>query len=52
MKKMDGEGFIKNGLVISMFSVFYFEPCFVLKLKVPEMRQTMLTVLTTKKSMR
>ena len=41
---MDGEGFIKNGKVINMFSVFYFEPWFVFELKVPEMWQTMLNV--------
>ena len=44
MKKADGEGIIKNGTVINMFSMFYFEPWFVFKLKVPEMWQTMLNV--------
>ena len=36
MKKMDGESIIKSGIVINMFSVFYFEPWFVFKLRVPE----------------
>ena len=44
MKKIDGEGIIKNGTVINMFSVFYFEPWFVSELKVPKKRQTMLNV--------
>ena len=44
MKKMDGEGIIKNGIVINMFSVFYFEPWFTFELKAPEMRKTMLNV--------
>ena len=39
MKKMDGGGVIKNGIVINMFSVFNFELSFVFELKVPEMRQ-------------
>ena len=39
---MNGEGIIKNGIVINMFSVFYFELWFVFELKVPEMWQTML----------
>ena len=37
MKKMDGEGIIKNGIVIKIFSVFYFELWFVFELKVTEM---------------
>ena len=36
MKKMNGEGIIKNGIVINMFSVFYFELWFVFELTVPE----------------
>ena len=44
MKKMDGEGIIKNGIVINMFSAFYFEPWFVFELKVPKIPQTMLNV--------
>ena len=44
MKKMDGEGIIKNGIVINMFSVFYFEPWLVFELKVPETWPTMLNV--------
>ena len=34
MKKMDGEGIIKNGIVINMFSVFYLEPWFTFELNV------------------
>ena len=41
---MDGEGILKNGMVINMFSVFYFEPWFVFELKVPKMWQPMLNV--------
>ena len=44
MKKMDEEGIIKNGIVINMFSAFYFEPWFVFELKVPKIPQTMLNV--------
>ena len=36
MKKMDGEGIIKNGIGIYMFSVFYFESWLVFELKLPE----------------
>ena len=39
---MNGEGIIKNGIVINMFSVFYIELWLVFELKVPEMWQTML----------
>ena len=45
---MDGDSITKNGIVINMFSVFYFEPWFVFELKVPKMRQTMLNVQTKK----
>ena len=43
-KRTDGEGIIKNGIVINMFLVLYFEHWFVFELTVPEMRQTMLNV--------
>ena len=41
IKKIDGEGYyiVKNGVVINMFSLLYFEPWFVFKLKVPDMRK-------------
>ena len=41
---MDAQDIIKNGIVINMFSMFYFKPWFVFELKVAKMRQAMLNV--------